>query len=118
MIISGSTGCFGWEFGTYESRLVTADDPMLSWDSLETVCRFKDRHRTKLSIPIPYLKPLRPSATGEHVIIVNGDHIRTEALVHSIVTNQWKLTSLDDLTKAVWSETKDRLCLLSTLMPQ
>jgi hypothetical protein len=113
-MISGSTGLSGWHFGRYEHRMGVLCDTTLDWGSSEAVCKLKDRSQTKLKVPTKYIKPLHPTGVGEQVVVIRGENIGMDAIVHSTAEgSRWELAALHDHMKVVGSEFKERLCLLA-----
>jgi hypothetical protein len=119
VIITGSTGHSGWHFGQYEKRMAIVDDPAMDERSVEVTCLLKDRYRTRLAVPIEYLKPLQPSGIGDTVVVIGGNFIGTEGVINAIgdeedmAEREWTLASTKDKKKIVCSETVNHLCVLA-----
>lgn len=109
--IQETDGLPGWCSGRYEGRVGTLDDSTLNGESFEAICQMKDRFRTKLKVPIEYIKPLRPTGVGERVVVIGGDKVGTHAIVHSNTDGRWVLKALDGSTIITYIEDKEQLCL-------
>jgi hypothetical protein len=98
--------------------MATVDDPEFDERSIEARILLKDRYRTRLVVPIQYLKPLQPVGVGDKVMVIAGDSIGMEGVVKAIedsqdkADRQWRLASTKDNKKIMCSATVDQLCCI------